>query len=123
MHLTDNGNVFGPRNGILGEPALVGCQIKFRGKICFVDARRKWDHQDGVRWFVPIPSIERDDNNRAPSFLWRIGTQLDEPNLTTTRRILDFGHLCAPKLYPKAAGNGQFVCPHFVCRLQMAQPS
>jgi hypothetical protein len=123
MHLTDNGNIFGPRNEILGEPAFVGCQIKIRGKICFVDARRKWDRQDGVCSFVPIPSIERDNNDRAPYFLWRIGRQLDEPNLTTTRPILDLSHLSAAKLYPKAARNRQFIRPHFVYRLQMAQPS
>ena len=73
-----------------------------------MDARRKWDHQDGVRSFAPIPSVERDDNNRAPSFLWRIGGQLDEPNLTTTRRILDFGHLSVENIC-ESPGQKVFV--------------
>ena len=93
IRFPDNGNVFGSRDGILGKPGLAGVQKKVCRVFCFVDARRKRNHQDRVRPLVAIAGVMRNDNDRAPSFLRGIDRQLDKPNFSSEWRSEGRRHL------------------------------
>jgi hypothetical protein len=93
MRFPNNGNVFRSRDGILGKPSFAGCEKKMRGMFCLVDACRKRNHEDRVRPLVTIAGVERNDDDRAPSFLRGIDRQLDEPNLSAKGRFDGRRHL------------------------------
>jgi hypothetical protein len=73
--------------------------------ICLVDACRKRNHEDCVGPLVTIAGVERNDDDRAPSFLRGIDRQLNEPNLSAEGRFAGRRHLARTV---QKLGQGEF---------------
>jgi hypothetical protein len=93
MRFPHDGNIFRSRDRIFGKTGFAGREKEVRGMVRFVDAGRKWNHEDCVCPLVTIAGIKRNDHYRTSSFLWRIDGQLDEPDLPPEGRFDGWRHL------------------------------
>jgi hypothetical protein len=93
IRFPDYGYIFRSRDGILGKSGLARCEEKVRRVVCLMDAGRKRYHEDRVCPLMTIAGVERNDNDRSPSFFRGIDGQLNKPNLSAEGRFEGGRHL------------------------------